>query len=703
VGCGVNGICGIRIDRAFRAAFPYVLDMPKKQLGPFHLAFLIHGMLAFLCLPSWAGYLPTAETLQPYQVESPEGIWRLEVKPGNREGAGPAATTLTNLRTGEVAWKRMLPYTFWQCCVNAKGIVGGYAYTKGAMGENDATNDAGEFLIRILSVDGAPMHEETTRRHGQLPMHACEPYANRLLLDAGNDRMILLMPNGLFRTYSMRTGTLEGAFFPESKGDASGYDWPDEIRFIPDTRFMLLQSNSARGDGTEVSSTSCIQLIDEQGRTLWAVSHRETFGDDYDGPFLKFRILDPKPDTEEEADADPFAEVDPFIETEEAPEPGGPPAPHEIATFEVYLGDTGEKVAFRVLETWNAHPPIYQVVERSREKWKLPDDPGIDEELGPPVDFPEVGVRMIAGFRLERADGTPLSEIVAVALGPEETIHVLDPKGGQVHVFDRDGKFLHLCDPGSEHAIETQHYEASITVDAKGEVFARISEWRPVAEGGAVLPDPLARHYLRFSSDGVLKEETLSPPASELSGHLLAQPKFSHLIFYGFGDEVAVSRRDRYGSREATLSKRADGLWLDLIRDVACAPDGTITVRDTSIKNSSVGFVTYFPCLPSHLPAETITIYEPGGEPIRTIDFSRFAGLSEIAFDGKHFVATFPHDPPTPLVYLFTAAGDPVGAIRIKELEKQEHVSLRPFITGEGREILAVDLVSGMAFRYGMP
>ena len=680
-----------------------------KQSRPFLMAFLIHGMLAFLCLPSWAGYLPTAGTLQPYQVDSPEGTWRLEVKPGNREGAGPAATTLTNLRTGEIAWKRILPYTFWQCCVNAKGIVGGYAYTKGAMGENVSAIDAGEFLIRILNVDGAPMHEETTRRHGWLPVHACQPYASRLLLDARNDRMVLLMPNGLFRIYSMRTGTLDGAFFPESKGDASGYEWPDEIRFIPGTRFMLLQSNSGRGNGTETYSTSCIQLIDEQGRTLWAVSHRETFGDHYYGPFLKFRILDPEPVAEEEGDADPFAgsdpfaEINPFLETEEAPEPGGPPAPHEIATFEVYLGDTGEKVAFRVLETWNAHPPIYQVVERSREKWKLPDEPGIDEEPGPPVDFPAVGAKMLSGFQLKRGDGTPLSEILDVALGPEDTIHALDPKSGHVHVFDRDGKFLHLCDPGSEHAIEIQHYGASIAVDAEGEVFARISGWRPVAEGGAVLPDPLAGHYLRFSPDGVLKEETLSPPWSEVSGHLLVQPKFSHLIFYGLGDEVAVNRRDRYGSREATLAKRADGQWLDFIRDVACAPDGSIAVRDTSMEDSFGGFDIYFPRLPNHLPAETITIYEPGGDPIRTIDFSRFAGLSKIAFDGKHLVATFPHDPPTPLVYLFTAAGDPVGAIRIKELEKQEHVSLRPFITGEGREILAVDLTSGMAFRFVMP
>ena len=75
--------------------------------------------------------------LQPYQVVSPDGTWVLDVKPGNREAAGPGATTLTHTKTGQIAWKRMLPYTFWQCCVNNDGVVGGYAYTKGVMGEND--------------------------------------------------------------------------------------------------------------------------------------------------------------------------------------------------------------------------------------------------------------------------------------------------------------------------------------------------------------------------------------------------------------------------------------------------------------------------------------------------------------------------------------------------------------------------------------
>ncbi len=86
--------------------------------------------LVVQCIPSWGGYPPMVPILQPYQVVSPDGTWVLDVKPGNREASGPAATTLTNVKTGRIAWKRMLPYTFWQCCVNDDGVVGGFAYTK---------------------------------------------------------------------------------------------------------------------------------------------------------------------------------------------------------------------------------------------------------------------------------------------------------------------------------------------------------------------------------------------------------------------------------------------------------------------------------------------------------------------------------------------------------------------------------------------
>ena len=684
---------GNRRDAPFRVALVLVIS---------RAVFLV--ALIIQCIPSWAGYPPMVPILQPYQVSSPDGTWVLDVKPGNREAAGPAATTLTNAKTGQIAWKRMLPYTFWQCCVNNDGVVGGYAYTKGVMGENDQTKDAGNFIVSFLDSQGVPMHEESTHRTPSsvgmgyyVPAH----WAYRLFLDGGNDRMILIMSDGLFRCYDMGSGTLKGAFSPESKGDASGYEGPDEIRFIPNTRLILLQSNSAWGNSTETTATSCIQIIDDNGRTVWAASQHRTFGADKTGPFPEYRIIDAGPSVDEDGNVDPFAGRDPFADGNDIPELCGPPAPTKVANFEVYFGDTGEKVTFHILD-WGADgkPPSYRVIESFREKWTPPKKPSDEEETTPPADFPAVAAKTQAAFQLKRADGTPLTDIVATALGPEDMIHVLDRDKGLIHVFDRDGKFLHVCDPGKEHTIETSYYSASIAVDEKGHVFARISEQLGVSEAEK---DRFAGHFLRFTQNGALEGKPLDPPARDVGGNIVAQPNANNLIFYGYGSEVAVNRRDQYGSRVATLTRRADGQWLEYINDVDCAPDGMIAVRDTSKGDTFGGFTTPFPRLPNKLPAATITIYTKDGEPIRTIDFSRFAGLSEIAFDGKHIAATFPWDPPTPMVYVFNAEGTPVGAIRIAELADKERVNLHPFIVSGGSEILAVDQESGMTFRFAMP
>jgi hypothetical protein len=673
-------------------------------------------VLVIQCMPSWAGYPPMVPVFQPYRVVSPDRTWFLDVKPGNREAAGPAVTTLTHSKTGEVSWKRTLPYTFWQCCVNDDGIVGGYAYTKGVMGENDPTKDAGDFIVSFLDAKGFPMHQETSRRTPSfvgMGYYVPEHWAHRLLLDDQNDRMLMIMPDGLFRFYSMRNGMLESAFSPESKGDAFGYEGPDEVRFIPNTRLMLLQSNSvvtSGGDNTSTTtSTSCIQIVDSGGRTLWAVSQKKILGEEMEWPFPKFSILDAKMAPEPEplavdkplVDWDPFAEPNPAADAKQEPEPSGPPAPPRIASFNIHFGDSGEKAEYLITDTGGENGlPTYQVVEISRVKSAPPKEPEDGEDAPPPADFSTMDARKLAAFQLKRADGTPVSDIVAVALGPGNTIHLIEHDKGLIQVFDQNGKFLHVCDPGANQTIETGYNSASIAVDEKGHVFARISEDLGAEKDRK---NPHAGHYLKFSRDGTLEGEPLAPPANGVSGNIVIQPQTNNLIFHGFADEVEISSYFPDANHVATLTHRADGQWLESIHDVACAPDGSIAVRDSSSGNSSGGFITPFPRLPSHLPVETISIYTREGDPLHTIDFSRFAGLSEIAFDGKHIAATFPYEPPTPLVYLFDSDGAPVGAIRIAELAGIERVNLRPFIVAGGREILAVDLESGMSCRYELP
>lgn len=693
-----------------------MISMLKRRALAVLLMLLAHGLPIITCLSASAGYPPMVPLLQPYQVVSSEGTWQLDVKPGNREGSGAALTTLTNKKTGIVAWKQMLPYTFWQCCVNENGAIGGYAYSKGVMvgGQWEGTKEPGEFLICFLNVEGSTIHQETSRRSpSSVGMGYYQPThcAHRLLFDAENDRMIVQMDSGALRFYDLESGTMISVFAPTI--------WPDEIRFIPETSLMLFEKNSAWHTGNakgtyESESKSSLQLIDEQGSVLWEVKHSQTFAGEFKGAFPEFRILDTSPEPKQEVDPDPvapdnpfdepdpfaenpFDESDPFAEADSKPEEENPPeiiAPvlPEIASFEVYLGNTGEKVTVQILKDEDSdRNELYKIVEKSREKWTPPVEIQKPDADTPPVDFPIVETPLQSSFQLKRQDGVALTEIAAVAIGPEDTIHALDRASDQVHVFDRNGKTMHSCNFGKKYAVSK-----TLAVNEQGEVFVEISEEpNPAADK----LDSLVGRCLRFSAKGILDEKTVGPFGSGL----IAQAKTSGMISIRDKEIVLDILEGDNSWNVATIAHRADGQWLDCIENIACAADGSIAVRDTSSGNSYGGFTTPYTLQKSHLPAETITIYEPDGKPIRTIDFSLYPGLTNIAFDDRHILATYPNFPPTPLVYVFTATGKPVGAIQIKELENNKSLDLRAFISGDGKEILAIDLSSGMVFRYTMP
>ncbi|MCX6874645.1 MAG: hypothetical protein NTW21_12690 [Verrucomicrobia bacterium] len=89
---------------------------------------------------------------------------------------------------------------------------------------------------------------------------------------------------------------------------------------------------------------------------------------------------------------------------------------------------------------------------------------------------------------------------------------------------------------------------------------------------------------------------------------------------------------------------------------------------------------------------------------MRTIDCTVVgAGLSEIAFDGTHLVATGDFDPFSPCAYVLKATGDVVGAIRIEGLIGKESLDLVPFIVDNGSAILIIGRVSAKALRDAMP
>jgi len=685
--------------------------MEMKFIRILRPAFLFFGIMA---IPAEASSGPMIPTLQPYQVVSPKGTWLLDVKPSDRHGGGPSSATLSNKNTGEIVWKQELPYTFWQCCVTDDGFVGGYGYSKGLEIGFPPGDVGGEFLVRILDPKGDVIHAETTRIEVSFQSYAPRVYASWLVLDSSSDRMVIVMPDDTLRIYWLLAGELESALpaIPRKEGE----DWDDlaEIRFIPDSRLMLLRYSCGVSSSEEETFGSRFVIIDERGKEIWSLDRIKTLPRDDERRVPRFAILPPAEPVDEpiaappenddpfavpESDdvSDPFAAPDPFADVGPVPEFVGPPEPDRVADFSLFLGDIGERVTYRISRSGEERRPVWMVAETARRKDSLPEEPDEDALLVP--DSPMVAVKKLAGFQLSMPGKEHLGELAAAALGADGIIHVIETATGLVRVFGSDGKFLHNCDPGDAHVIETGWYGAAVAVASSGEVFARIEEY---AKGGKKA-DPMAGNYLRFDPDGKLKDEIFTG-AEKSFGRLQTVPGKQVFLGYGYGDEVIpVPLEGDLGGVDA-MTHRADGQWLDLIVDVACAEDGKIAVRDSSFRYDEKNrFVTPFPRLPNHLPGETVTIYTAAGKPVRTLDFTKFEALERIAFAGGHIVATGNFKPAVPRVYVFTDKGETVGAFDA-EIPVGEHgLDLRVFVVGDGKEILVIDLLSAKVLRYEMP
>ncbi len=624
-----------------------------------------------------AGFPPYVPVLQPYQTVSPNGVYLFEVKPSQRYGAGPCTAVLTNTKSKECVWKRELPFTFWQSCVNDDGIVGGFGYSKGPMGDNipGSANDGGEFVVRILNARGVVTYEETSPRgptFGSYIQYSPPLSAQQLFLDWKYDRMIIRI-NQQFRFYSLGEGRLLSAVVPNLENSNDNRYYYEDARYLPDTPFLLLQLHRVIDDAK--SEETCFGIMDENGKITWSVKYRNKMKKDEDGictNSMLGKILSVE-----------------SVQTQN----------HYSTHFDIYFGDTKERVTYKAVDTSTNNNLTYKVVEEKRIKWALP----VSHENAPPKNVPKLESRKLGELVLLDSNKKPLTEIAAIAMGPGDQIYALDSKTGCVHVFDGKGKPLYICQPDKEHHIETESFNASLTVDDHGEVFVKISRKLPAAKAEVEKPNPESGYFLRFSSGGVPAKELLPPSDKDADEKWLAQPNSNQFLIADF-KQVSLVRRDQYSTQTAVLTHGEDGQWFDCIYSVCLAPDGTIAVfSGTPSDGAFADFPRPFPLPPNHLPKDTISLYKPDGTPTRTIDFTAGARLSEIAFDGTHLIATGNFETPNPFVYIFKATGEVVGAIRIDDLVGMKNLNLKPFIVDKGNAILIFDYESGRGFLYATP
>ena len=132
-----------------------------------------------------------------------------------------------------------------------------------------------------------------------------------------------------------------------------------------------------------------------------------------------------------------------------------------------------------------------------------------------------------------------------------------------------------------------------------------------------------------------------------------------------------------------TISRRADGKWLEYTKRAAVAADGSLAVLAGT---QPVISGTY-----------SINIYSSSGEARKTFDLP-FSPLiyGNIAYDGHHVFIRFEGD-----LFVFSAEGKPLGKFTLPLEGKTEWNG--PWLAMQGKELWFVEKPGMKLHRYAIP
>ena len=192
-----------------------------------------------------------------------------------------------------------------------------------------------------------------------------------------------------------------------------------------------------------------------------------------------------------------------------------------------------------------------------------------------------------------------------------------------VHVFDPDGKFLHLCKPKPTD-FPRELWSTTLTITDQGHVYLSLGNVSWGRRGD----------YLHFSADGKrLGTKRLK------TEQWYFQPGTGNGLALGYEEAYLVNPA---GKTIRTIKRRPDGNWLVGPHHASVAPDGSFAI------------VTYF-----QTPV-TVNIYKADGEPVRTVTMPPSLGsIPNIAYNSKRLVAAG-----SGYLVIFDSSGSPIQSFR---------------------------------------
>jgi hypothetical protein len=186
--------------------------------------------------------------LDPGTYRSANGVFELDVDPGEPDGSGPGRYRLE--RNGTVVWETGHPFTFFDAAVADDGTVAGVSYSRGLSG-GAYGEDHGDLRLVVLDPSGTLRFEHVMPRRESRVLHGLPlPQSKGVLLDETNGRVLLrIIPDtsgtpGLetWWLHDLRTGSAPTTFDPQ----ALDRDYLRDIRRLNEASRFLAHWDSDR-------------------------------------------------------------------------------------------------------------------------------------------------------------------------------------------------------------------------------------------------------------------------------------------------------------------------------------------------------------------------------------------------------------------------------------------------------------------------
>ena len=256
-----------------------------------------------------------------------------------------------------------------------------------------------------------------------------------------------------------------------------------------------------------------------------------------------------------------------------------------------------------------------------------------------------------------------LRSIGGHTVGLDGRIYLANARTGDIHVFDAQGRLIHVLRPGPTEFPEA----GSLALGPDGSVYERLHD----------------AQFLEFSADGARRGvRDLGPRAAE--GKTLFQPDGERLWLVQ--DQRIYLANTSGGKLLQTISQRPDGSEIRRIYGSAAGPDGAlayISGPSTEVRGGN----------------HAINLCSSEGLPIRTVELP-IEYVSDPTFDGRHVV--FRSLLPCEDLWGYDVQSDTLKRIRGPAVSAKPPGG-SPFFSVGGRELWLVDPAGRKVERYAIP